>query len=103
MTNYNDGKWHGWNGGKCPVNPESVVDVTYAYGEQSTGDYAKYIMWDEPLLFRVVKAAKESRTFWLVVIPTGMFHFDNEDRAREHRRKFGGELVQAKKVIDNDN
>lgn len=30
MTNYNDGKWHGWNGGKCPVHPESIVQVQFA-------------------------------------------------------------------------
>ena len=27
MTDYNDGKIHGWNGGDCPVHPETVVDV----------------------------------------------------------------------------
>ena len=27
MTNYNDGRWHGWNGGECPVHPETVVVV----------------------------------------------------------------------------
>ena len=25
--NYNDGRWHGWNGGECPVHPETVVVV----------------------------------------------------------------------------
>ena len=25
MTNYNDGQIHGWNGGDCPVHPETVV------------------------------------------------------------------------------
>jgi hypothetical protein len=27
MNDYNDGKWHGWNGGECPVHPDSVVRV----------------------------------------------------------------------------
>jgi hypothetical protein len=27
MTDYNDGKWHGWNGGECPVHPKSIVDI----------------------------------------------------------------------------
>ena len=26
MTSYNDGKWHGWNGGECPVHPETEVE-----------------------------------------------------------------------------
>jgi hypothetical protein len=25
MTDYNDGNWHGWNGGDCPVHPQSEV------------------------------------------------------------------------------
>ena len=25
MTDYNDGKIHGWNGGPCPVHPKTVV------------------------------------------------------------------------------
>jgi hypothetical protein len=33
MTDYNDGKWHGWNGGECPVHRESVVEVvTHLHG-----------------------------------------------------------------------
>jgi len=24
---YNDGRWHGWNGGECPVHPKSVVEI----------------------------------------------------------------------------
>ena len=24
MVDYNDGNWHGWDGGECPVHPESV-------------------------------------------------------------------------------
>jgi hypothetical protein len=29
MTDYNDGKWHGWNGGECPVDPGTTVEVWY--------------------------------------------------------------------------
>ena len=27
--NYNDGNWHGWNGGECPVHPQSVVEYLW--------------------------------------------------------------------------
>ena len=27
MTDLNDGEWHGWNGGKFPVHPKSLVEV----------------------------------------------------------------------------
>jgi hypothetical protein len=26
MTDYNDGNWHGWQGGDCPVHPKSEVE-----------------------------------------------------------------------------
>ena len=32
MTDYNDGKWHGWNGGECPVHPESELKVWFQSG-----------------------------------------------------------------------
>ena len=35
-SNYNDGKFHGWNGGQCPVHPESVVEVMFWDGEKSS-------------------------------------------------------------------
>ena len=29
MTDYNDGKWHGHNGERCPVHAQTVVEVVY--------------------------------------------------------------------------
>ena len=29
MTNYNDGKWHGCNGGECPVDPGTKVEIVF--------------------------------------------------------------------------
>lgn len=34
--NYNDGLWHGWNGGECPVDTEATVECACANGR--TGD-----------------------------------------------------------------
>lgn len=79
MTNYNDGKWHGWNGGECPVHPkslvqavwrpdsEALVDVRDAEGFQddnwlhiSAGGMADIIA------FRVIKEHREPREAWAV-------------------------------------
>lgn len=69
MTDYNDGKWHGCNGGECPVHPESVVEVVTRKG-QST-DPAGYFLWnddDTPIVaFRVTKPYSEPREFWVNV------------------------------------
>ena len=32
MTDYNDGKIHGWNGGPCPVHPKTEVRVWWRDG-----------------------------------------------------------------------
>jgi hypothetical protein len=32
MTDYNDGEWHEWNGGECPVDPRAWVEVWYDCG-----------------------------------------------------------------------
>lgn len=31
MTDYNDGKWHGWNGGECPVHLKSSVSAVWLH------------------------------------------------------------------------
>lgn len=61
MTDYNDGKWHGWNGGECPVDPASVIDVHYVnalggYGRDE-GRQAGQHIWALGCLFRVTKPA----------------------------------------------
>lgn len=73
MTDYNDGKWHGWNGGECPVHPETMVEC---YGGANAGpsslrSRAKFRQWvhDDAnqgiVAFRVVKEHKEPREFWI--------------------------------------
>ena len=72
MTNYNDGKWHGWNGGECPVHTHSLIDVTFGDG-WCRGRYPDEFCWDhkeKPIIaFRVVKPYCEPREFWVNVYP----------------------------------
>ncbi len=74
MTNYNDGKWHGWNGGECPVHPESEVEAVYTRSEIFKGivsDVAKAFSWEDSeyslglVAFRVVKEHRKPREFWI--------------------------------------
>ena len=77
MTNYNDGKWHGWNGGECPVHPESEVEGVYL-DEDGKPDFRSPVRDDAAIFdwaweyafrliaFRVVKEHKEPREFWAV-------------------------------------
>ena len=71
MTNYNDGKWHGWNGGERPVHPESMVEWLHV-SEVLERDFrdAPAILagyfddWSEIIAFRVVKEYREPRECW---------------------------------------
>ena len=65
--NYNDGKWHGWNGGECPVHPETLVRVIFEDGSGPSGPQTAGV-WDwsglHPVVFRVVKEYKEPKEFY---------------------------------------
>jgi hypothetical protein len=103
MTDYNDGKWHGWNGGECPVHPKSVVVVVTGRGQatEPAGDFG----WndnDTPIVaFRVIKPYIEPREFWVNVYPNG-------DIGRPHLSKNGAEMccepggttIQLREVIE---
>lgn len=74
MINYNDGKWHGWNGGECPVHPETEVEYIYLDELPYLNKVdAEDLDWacsagHLPLVaFRVVKEYKEPREFLLLV------------------------------------
>ena len=70
MTDYNDGKWHGWNGGECPVHGDSHVEYV-TLNEPGISD-AGSLDWNTEILpiiaFRVVKQHPEPREWW--VVPT---------------------------------
>lgn len=68
MKNYDDGLWHGWNGGECPVHPDTVIEAIFHDGSGSGESVvACDIDWDYlwPVVFRVIKEHKEPREFWL--------------------------------------
>ena len=76
MTNYNDGLWHGWNGGECPVHPNSVVEAVWTAcggAVRSEQREARKFAWganaSKIIAFRVVKEYREPREFW--VFPGG--------------------------------
>lgn len=82
MTDYNDGKWHGWNGGECPVHPESKVEVVLYGASPADWDFAGQYYWkhnsaistDSIVAFRVTKPYVEPRKpqeFWVNVYEDG--------------------------------
>ena len=71
--NYNDGKWHGWNGGECPVHPKTAVNVLYGDGGSQNGLAASMFCWEGPdeiprsyiAAFCVVKEHRGPRECWV--------------------------------------
>lgn len=64
--NYNDGKWHGWNGGECPVHPESVVECLLECGHSGEMPAGWWTAWKtEVAAFRVIQEHKEPREWWI--------------------------------------
>jgi len=82
MTDYNDGEWHLWHGGDCPVHPKSVVDIIwhdpkmstaaqagFASGLKAFDRYGPYAAWPHVVKFRVVTPYVEPvkpREWWAV-------------------------------------
>jgi len=76
VTNYNDGKWHGWNGGDCPVHPKTIVEYVWHDPIRSTAGFGGALLahdfghsrlaWVHVVKFRVIKEHKKPREFWLL-------------------------------------
>lgn len=70
---YNDGRWHGWNGGECPVHPKTEVQFIWEHDER-TGTHTREAGEDKHGVspgwsgavkaFRVVKEYREPRELW---------------------------------------
>lgn len=89
MVDYNDGNWHGWTGGECPVHPESVVDVCLIGRACVEGETAEQWFWDAERTriraFRVTEPYAEPpkpREFWINEYDWGLSDpYDSEANA----------------------
>ncbi len=90
LTNYNDGKIHGWNGGECPVHPNTLVKVFYK-GILSNLDYkANNLSWKhfngtgDIVAFQVVKEYKEPLVVWANMYDNGFgYVYKSEEEAND--------------------
>ena len=75
MTNYNDGNWHIWNGGECPVHPKTEVEAVWHDPRMGNAGMSgprpakvenePTLAWVHVVKFRVVKEYREPREFWI--------------------------------------
>ena len=105
MTNYNDGNWHGWNGGKCPVHPMTLVDVCLIDTPSATDTLAKHWFWDKESTriraFRVTKPYVEPRELWINEYDWGFGSaYDNEAEADESASNNRIRCIHLREVIE---
>jgi hypothetical protein len=98
MTDYNDGSWHGWNGGGCPVHPKSVIDYVWhdvnlghciggSVGLTANREACSGVAWGQVIRFRVTKPYREPREIWVNEYSNGdMRGFGDADLADVYAR-----------------
>jgi hypothetical protein len=105
MTDYNDGKIHGWNGGDCPVHPETEVRVWFrvcgashcsGYDWVHTGGAADIIA------FQVVKAYVEPKVIWVNEYPDGPVAFNTEKSARIYAMRYAKRIAVKYVEVKDD-
>ena len=104
MTEYKENVWYGWNGGECPVHPETFVE--YIYLDDSIGpclckDEAGRFIWLNndglPIVsFRVIKEHKEPREFWLVLNRV----YTSEIEAKIYANNVDSKVIHVREVLD---
>lgn len=77
-VDYNDGNWHMWDNGACPIHPNSVIEYLWDGSSgvhhekkvtaevarsafRGTGENSKYFM----IAFRVITPYVEPREYWV--------------------------------------
>lgn len=104
MTDYNDGMWHGWNGGECPVHPKSEVEAVWHDPNYETAGMTgprrakeddhmgPTLAWGHVVKFRVITPYREPRVMWGVLRTLR----NTEDEAKQ----FLDELVAENPGLD---
>jgi hypothetical protein len=84
MNNYENGEIWGWNGGECPVHPESEVMVWFRDGGWTT-NRAGQLRWGHIVCFKVTKAHAEPKTIWVNEWGSGWgYSYTTEEEAKTH-------------------
>lgn len=98
INTYNNGQIHGWNGGDCPVHPETEVEYWLRDGVPETIK-AEGLWWShedagsDVIAFRVVKEYVEPKVIWVNEYPTDNSAHPSEEKARKHATEFATRIA----------
>lgn len=111
MTNYNDGNFHGWNGGECPVHPRTMVEYV-CRDTLRDEDVAGNLVWDEadeecdPIIaFRVTKERKEPREWWISISSDGtqvLLPGDIKEFSQCEVGTVPGKIIHVREVMEGE-
>ena len=104
MSDYNDGNWHAWNGGECPVHPKTVVKACFEAQKsfaQKAGDFNWGLSAVPITAFKVVKEHKEPREFWIVPERFDMVPEVWTEKP-EATHWCGVKIIHVREVLDNE-
>ena len=100
---YNNGEIHGWNGGDCPVHPETVVE----YWLRDIGSEtikAEELWWShettgsDVIAFRVVKEYVEPKVIWVNEYSDDYASYSTKAEAELAGTTFGATRIAVKYV-----
>lgn len=117
MTDYNDGNWHEWTGGPCPVHPKSKIEGYWQVEDASTNQMSKPAVyntgrayglifeWDGQTrlhLFRVVEKFEEPKVIWVNEYENAFVAYPTKERAKEESVSGNALRVAVKYVESRD-
>ena len=95
MSEYVTGQIYGWNGGECPVHPETVVQVWLRMGTTSDRQCANGFPWShlsssgDIVCFQVITPYAEPKVFWVNEYADGsLCAYSTEEEAKKAGNSF---------------
>ena len=100
--------WYGWNGGECPVHPNSVVEAVWtACGgavrseQREARNFAWGVNASKIIAFRVVKEYREPREWWLAKSVTYTHAYEDLEGAQRYERYNNDvEIIHVREVVE---
>ncbi len=112
MTNYNNGQIWGWNGGECPVHPETAVKFWMREDLLCLNNkaLAKELTWkhvdevQDIIAFQVVKAYVEPKVIWVNEYEQGRdwMTYTDEQEARESAAPYANRIAVKYVEVKDD-
>lgn len=82
MTNYNDGRWHGFNGEKLPLHNKTQIIAVVQVEFEEVEIWRRMVgeaPWKNIIAFRVIREHREPREFWISLNNGGIFNSPQEN------------------------